>query len=54
MQESLSQIEKNLFEEYDVLGGELSEKGRRKWAGFQAQRLGSGGQTLVHRAIGLD
>lgn len=54
MQESLSQIEKNLFEEYDVLRGELSEKGRRKWAGFQAQRLGYGGQTLVHRAIGLD
>lgn len=54
MQESLSQIEKNLFEEYDVLRGELSEKGRRKWAGFQAQRLGYGGQTLVHRATGLD
>jgi hypothetical protein len=48
MQEGKCLIEKNLFEEYDVLRGELSEKGRRKWAGFQAQRLGHGGKTLVH------
>jgi hypothetical protein len=54
MQESKRVIEKNLFEEYGVLQGELSEKGRRKWAGFQAQRLGHGGQTLVHRATALD
>lgn len=54
MQESISQLKKSLFEEYDVLQGELSEKGRRKWAGFQAQRLGHGGKTLVHRATGLD
>jgi transposase len=54
MQESMSQIEKSLKEEYDVLHGELSEKGRRKWAGFQAQRLGHGGKTAVHRATGLD
>ena len=54
MQKSLSQIEKNLREEYHVLQGELSEKGRRKWAGFQAQRLGHGGKTLVHRATALD
>lgn len=54
MQESKSQIEKNLREEYYVLQGELSEKGRRKWAGFQAQRLGHGGKTLVHPATALD
>ncbi len=32
----------------------MSEKGRRKWAGFQAQRLGHGGKTLVHQATALD
>ena len=54
MQESIRQIGNSLKEEYNVLQGELSEKGRRKWAGFPAQRLGHGGKTLVHRATGLD
>lgn len=47
-------IELNLREEYSLLVQELNEKGRRKWAGFQARRLGHGGKTIVHRATGLD
>ena len=47
-------IELNLKEEYSILVEELNERGRRKWAGFQAQRLGHGGKTIVHRATGLD
>jgi hypothetical protein len=37
MQERRSQLEKTLKEEYSVLQSDLSEKGRRKWAGFPAQ-----------------
>ena len=47
-------IELNLREEYRLLVTELNERGRRKWAGFQAQRLGHGGKTIVRRATGLD
>ena len=47
-------IELNLTEEYSLLIEELNERGRRKWAGFQAQRLGHGGKAIVHRATGLD
>ena len=46
--------ELNLREEYSILIEELNERGRRKWAGFQAQRLGHGGKTIIHRATGLD
>ncbi len=47
-------LETNIKKEYEVLSFELSEKGRRKWAGFQAIKLGHGGKGIVHRATGLD
>ena len=47
-------VELDLREEYRILVTELNERGRRKWAGFQARRLGHGGKTIVHRATGLD
>ena len=47
-------LETNIKKEYEVLSFELSEKGRRKWAGFQAIKLGHGDKGIVHRATGLD
>jgi len=53
MQESLSDIENRLRKEYQILSVDLHERGRRKWAALQAQRLGYGGKAIVHRATGL-
>ncbi len=55
MKESLSDsdIENCLQREYQILSVDLHERGRRKWAALQAQRLGYGGKTIVHRATGL-
>lgn len=47
-------IESSLREEYLILSEELSEKGRRKWAALQVEKIGYGGKTIVHRATGLD
>ncbi len=54
MQDSIHDFEITLKKEYGVLSEELSEKGRRKWAALQAQKLGFGGKGVVHRATGLD
>jgi hypothetical protein len=53
MQEALEATESRLREEYRILGVELHERARRKWAALQAQRFGHGGQGIVHRATGL-
>lgn len=47
-------IESSLREEYLILSEELSEKGRRKWAALQVEKIGYGGKTMLHRATGLD
>jgi len=54
MLEHVVTVESALRAEYLVLAEELSEKGRRKWAGIQAQKLGYGGKGMIHRATGLD
>lgn len=38
---------------YDVLSGELTERGRRLWAAAEAKSLGWGGITLVSQATGI-
>ena len=53
MQETLSEIENRLREEYRILSVDLHERGRRKWAALQAQRIGRGGKSAVHRATGI-
>ena len=54
MEDSIGDIEATLKKEYQVLSEELSENGRRKWAALQAQKLGFGGKSALHRVTGLD
>jgi len=53
IEDKASAIE-SLRKEYMVLSAELSEKGRRKWAGLQAAKLGHGGMGVVRAATGMD
>lgn len=46
-------MEEQLRAEYFVLSPDLNERARRRWAGFQARKLGHGGQAIVHRATGI-
>ena len=46
-------MEEQLRAEYLVLSPDFNERARRLWAGFQARKLGYGGQAIVHRATGL-
>lgn len=46
-------MEEQLRAEYFVLSPDLNERARRRWAGFQARKLGHGGLAIVHRATGI-
>src|SRR5258708_40374873 len=40
-------------DKFQGLGGELTERARRRWAAVEAQSLGNGGITAVCEATGL-
>ncbi len=46
-------MEEQLRAEYFVLSPDFNERARRRWAGFQARKLGHGGKAIVHRATGI-
>ena len=46
-------MEEQLRAEYFVLSPDFNERARRRWAGFQARKLGHGGQAIVHQATGI-
>ena len=45
--------EKQISEQYRLIGGSLDERGRREWAASEAMALGHGGIALVHRGTGI-
>ena len=51
--EFLEEKRRDIGKRYELLKGQLDERGRRCWLGAEAVALGRGGQTLVAQACGV-
>ena len=47
-------LEQSLARKYNALSPYMNERTRRIWAATEARELGYGGESIVHRATGLD